>query len=169
LTTKYCAYARHYENKADTNKNFCNIFVPISTKDHQIKQSEICQSGNYPVITQSMNFIEGYSNNSNKLLLLHNSPVIIFGDHTRVVKYIDFDFIVGADGVKVLRTTIHPKYAYYLLLQRSFTIRDRGYSRHYQYLQEEPLFVPSTEEQISIVKKIETLFKLLDNIQKDVV
>lgn len=168
LSTKF-VNNRHYGKYTNTNKNFCNIFVPISTKNHQIKQSEICETGNYPVITQSMNFIEGYSNHSNKLLLLHNTPVIIFGDHTRVVKYVDFDFIVGADGVKVLKTTIYPKFAYYSLLHRSYSIRDRGYSRHYRYLQEEPLFVPSIKEQINIVKKIEDIFGQLDTISQNLV
>ena len=77
----------------------------ISSKDYQISEREIKTSGTYPVISQSANYIEGYCDESNYLLSVEKS-IIIFGDHTRNVKYIDFDFVVGADGVKILKPTI---------------------------------------------------------------
>jgi type I restriction enzyme S subunit len=92
------------------------ISSQISSKQYQIKQSEIVKTGLYPVVSQSQKIIEGYSNNEDKLIKLEN-PVIIFGDHTRCVKYIDFDFIIGADGVKVINLVgICSKYMYISLL-----------------------------------------------------
>ena len=32
-----------------------------------------------------------------------DKPVVIFGDHTQVIKFVDFDFVLGADGVKILK------------------------------------------------------------------
>ena len=77
------------------------ISSQIPSKQYQIKQSDIIKEGRYPVVSQSINLIEGYSNVEDKLLMIDN-PVVIFGDHTRHVKYIDFNFIVGADGIKII-------------------------------------------------------------------
>ena len=80
--------------------SFKDVFIDITSKPYQILQSQIKDSGKYPVISQSANFIEGYSDENN--VFQHKRACIIFGDHTRNVKYIDFDFIVGADGAKRL-------------------------------------------------------------------
>ena len=79
-----------------------DIVKNISSKSFQILQSEIKDNGVYPVVSQSANYIEGYSDNTDKLFKCEES--IIFGDHTRNVKYLNFPFIVGADGVKILQT-----------------------------------------------------------------
>jgi type I restriction enzyme S subunit len=76
------------------------ILKSISTRNHQIKSSEIMDLGKYKVLDQGKELVAGYSNEASKIL--HKSPVIIFGDHTGALKYINFDFIVGADGTKVL-------------------------------------------------------------------
>ncbi|MDR2799005.1 MAG: hypothetical protein LBB07_00050 [Bifidobacteriaceae bacterium] len=61
----------------------------IPSKKYQILQSQIRLIEKYPVISQSQDFIEGYSNNSKKLFR-NKESVIVFGDHTRTVKYVDF-------------------------------------------------------------------------------
>lgn len=88
----------------------------ISTKKYQIRESEILKDGLYPVISQSKEAVIGYSNDKNKLLVI-NKPVIIFGDHTTIVKYIDFDFVVGADGIKIFEpiSDIDPKFFKYTI------------------------------------------------------
>ena len=105
----------HYENLPDGWEivRFKDVFKSLSTREHQIQQKEIAEIGEIPVISQSANYIEGYSNQKDKTIYPQNG-VIIFGDHTRVVKYIDFPFIVGADGVKIIQTNIYDKFAYYL-------------------------------------------------------
>ena len=63
----------------------------IGDKSNQIKQSEILQEGQYPVVSQSMNRIEGYSNEKNKILKVEPVSVIVFGDHSKTLKLIDFE------------------------------------------------------------------------------
>ena len=103
LSGKLTSDTSHYPKLPEGwgNKDFSQLFEVLTSKSYQIQQKEIHQSGKYPVISQSALYIEGYSDIEEKLYNAE-TPVIIFGDHTRNVKYVNFDFIVGADGVKIL-------------------------------------------------------------------
>ncbi|MDR0726099.1 MAG: restriction endonuclease subunit S, partial [Prevotellaceae bacterium] len=118
---------------------------------------------------QSANYIEGYSDNTDKILKVE-SPIIIFGDHTRNIKYIDFDIIVGADGVKILvpKDAVVPKFLYFTVLFASDNIENRGYSRHFQYLSKFEIPLPPLAVQQQIVAKIETIFAEIERIEKAV-
>ena len=145
--------------------SYKNIVKNISSKPFQILQSEINDKGSYPVISQSCNYIEGFTDSAEKLFLSQES--IIFGDHTRNVKYLNFPFVVGADGVKILQTEACCKYIYYFtIFAANNFIQDKGYSRHYGQLSSISVAIPPLAEQHRIVAKIEELFSSLDNIQK---
>ncbi len=73
----------------------------ISLTERKIKQSEYKEKGTIPVIDQGQDFINGYTDRAD-LKVSVKTPVIIFGDHTKAMKYITFDFVAGADGVKVI-------------------------------------------------------------------
>lgn len=137
--------------------------VSISS-EMKTKQKDYLSAGKLPIIDQGQNLIGGYTENPEKELHC-NLPVIVFGDHTRVVKYVDFPFGAGADGIKVLEPAdgINPKFLYYATHYLVLRLKDRGYSRHYQYIEKKELNIPSTVEQESIVTRIEELFSELDN------
>ena len=158
----------HYENLPQ-GWSVCgikDIAKTISSRQYQILQSEIYNKGAYPVVSQSANYIEGYSNLKDKVLE-YKQPVIVFGDHTRVVKYIAFDFIVGADGVKILLPNINSKYFYYLILNASENIKNRGYGRHFGLLSKEEYLIPPLKEQHRIVSMLETIELQLDTISAE--
>ena len=72
-----------------------------AAKPKQVQTSEYNTGTKYPIISQEDKMVSGYCDDSS--LLYHiEKPIVIFGDHTRVLKYVDFDFVVGADGVKIL-------------------------------------------------------------------
>lgn len=120
------------------------IFYPVSSSNKKIKTKDVLSEGKYPVVDQGKKYIRGYSNNKNKLIKIPGT-VIIFGDHTREIKLIDFDFIAGADGVKILRPIfINEKYFFHVL--RNLDIESRGYSRHYKMLLNNLFPVPPLEE-----------------------
>lgn len=91
--------------------------------------------------------------------------MIVFGDHTRAVKYIDFSFVPGADGIKVLepKAGILPKYLYYATQYLVLRLEDKGYARHYQYIEKKEINIPSILEQEHIVACIEELLSELDS------
>lgn len=117
--------------------------------------------GQFPIVSQEKELISGYSNNRNSVFSVKN-PVVIFGDHTKVVKYIDFDFVIGADGVKILQPIeeINAKYFYYYLIH--LHLRDLGYARHYKLLKECVVFYPPLSEQKRIVEKLDKIFAAID-------
>jgi type I restriction enzyme M protein len=86
------------------------------TYTNKIKSSQYKTEGTYPIIDQSENFIAGYWDNEDDVFKI-TKPVTIFGDHTRCFKFVDFDFVLGADGVKILQPieVYHPKFYYYLV------------------------------------------------------
>ena len=117
----------------------------------KIASSEYLQEGTYPIVSQEEGLISGYWNNSDDVFRL-SKPVVIFGDHTRVLKYVDFDFVLGADGVRILQPIeqIDTKFLLYYL--QSCKIPSLGYSRHYKLLKELSVPVPFLAEQESIVR-----------------
>ena len=143
------------------------ITYPISTVGMQIKSEEIQEEGVFPVISQGQIFIDGYCSDESKVI--YDSPIILFGDHTRNVKYIDFPFVVGADGTKLHKVIqINERYAYYWMCYASQKITDRGYARHYSLLQKECFHLPSLAEQSRIVNCIDSLYAQLDSIGNEI-
>ena len=132
--------------------------------EKKLKQKEYLKKGSFEVIDQGQPLIGGYSNDSS-LVVKCDLPVVIFGDHTKCVKFIDFPFIAGADGVKVLQAKdgVDSKYLYYYTLLLTKKMVDKGYARHYQFLEKMEVGIPSLSEQKRIVNKIEELFSELDS------
>lgn len=132
---------------------------------HKIKRKSYLKNGKYPIIDQSYNFISGFSSNENFLIKI-KKPVIIFGDHTRCFKFVDFDFIAGADGIKILepKEFFNEKLFYYFCL--SLNIPSRGYSRHYKFLTKTIMKIPPIEEQKRIVNKLNELMPLIEEYEK---
>lgn len=145
------------------------ISTVVPSKEYQIKESEVIKEGKYCVISQSKEYSIGFSNDFSKLFF-HKRPVIVFGDHTTVVKYIDFDFIIGADGVKIFSPNekiIDGRFFYYILLFYSLNLGKKGeYSRHYKFIKNKPIPLPPLAEQKRIVGKIEELLPLIDRYEK---
>ena len=103
------------------------------------------KTGNIPVIDQSRNYIAGYTND-NECLVKVSTPYIVFGDHTRVLKYIPFSFAKGADGTQLIMSNDlkrMPQSLFYISLI-GIDLSNYSYARHFKYLKEEVILVPST-------------------------
>lgn len=118
-------------------------------RSKQLPKSAYCSSGHWPIIDQGQTFVAGYTNNEAKIIS-SEKPLIIFGDHTRIFKFVDFPFALGADGTKPLYATdeFEPKYLYFAFSH--LEIPSRGYNRHYTILSEMQIPKPSLDEQREI-------------------
>jgi type I restriction enzyme S subunit len=150
------------QNKNWQIKKLDDVCRKLSLNKLKIKQKQYLPKGLFPVIDQGQDLIGGYYNDES-LLVSDEPPYIVFGDHTKIKKFIPFRFVPGADGVKVLKPkeNILAKFLYYLLF--TIKIEDKGYARHFQLLEKETFLIPhDLETQNLIVSKIEELFSELD-------
>lgn len=133
---------------------FVNCIKKNPLKIKGIPREKYQTSGKFPIIDQSDKFIVGYTDDENKVYKI-GFPVIIFGDHTRIFKYIDFDFAIGADGTQIIipdRKILIPKFFYFSML--NLKINNLGYSRHFKILKTKRLTIPPLEVQKQIVSKL---------------
>ena len=133
----------------------------VSLGKKKLKQKNYETVGKLPVIDQGLSFIGGYTNHE-ELTVECQLPIVVFGDHTKVFKYVDFDFVAGADGIKVIRPQemYYPKLFYYFA--QAISLPEKGYARHFQFLEKAQIPLPPLPEQYRIVTKIEELFTKLD-------
>ena len=133
---------------------FVNCIEKNPLKIKGIPREKYQSIGKFPIIDQSDKFIIGYTDNEDKVYKI-DSPVIIFGDHTRIFKYIDFNFAIGADGTQIIipdRKIIIPKFFYFLML--NLKINNLGYSRHFKILKTKKIIIPPIKTQKQIVEKL---------------
>lgn len=129
-------------------------------KPKQVKTSEYSSGTKYPIISQEDKLISGYYDDETYVFHI-DSPVVIFGDHTRVLKYVDFDFVVGADGVKIIspKRELNAKFLLYYL--QWYKIPNLGYSRHYKLLKEIKIPLPPLSTQLAIVSELDKINELI--------
>jgi type I restriction enzyme S subunit len=124
----------------------------------KVQRKNFLEQGRFPIISQEAEFINGYWDDQADVFKV-SSPVVIFGDHTQVLKYVNFDFVLGADGVKILRprSFLDPKFFFYQL--NASDIASLGYARHYRALKELEIVVPPLPEQQRIAGILDEAFE----------
>ena len=133
------------------------------TKTEKIENNSIEFVGRMPVIDQSQKYIAGFTNNENALLQPQNGHVI-FGDHTRVVKYINFDYARGADGTQVLisnNENISNVLLYHMI--EDFDLSNYGYARHFKFLKEKIVIVPDKEVSSKFETQANVIYEKIKN------
>lgn len=121
---------------------FSEVVIDVTAKFTKIKASDYQGQGQYKIIDQGKGPVAGYTDDAN-LVNGHLLPVVVFGDHTRALKYVDEPIALGADGAKALWVNsdlASARYVYYYL--RSIQIKEAGYSRHFKFLKEVEIPIP---------------------------
>lgn len=132
------------------------------TPPKKIQKNKFNKIGKYPIIDQSQEEISGYTEDKDAVIKPVKS-LVVFGDHTCAVKYVDFPFAQGADGVKILETNegLLPKYLYYYLKNKP--LASKGYRRHFSLLKLLKIPLPPIEVQKEIVEQIEVKQNAIDH------
>jgi len=128
--------------------------VSTLTPPSKIPKEHFKMKGNFPIIDQSRDEIAGWTDDETTLVK-SKKPLVIFGDHTCVVKYTEKSFAQGADGIKILFTNdqLIPKYFYYVL--KTKPVESVGYQRHFAKLKQYEIPLPPLEIQEQIVTELD--------------
>jgi type I restriction enzyme S subunit len=105
-------------------------------KEHYLEQGPI------PCVDQSTNFVGGFTYDEDAK---HTDPLplIVFGDHTRILKFVDFPFASGADGTQLVypdREDLSPEFFYFAL--KALDLSNYFYARHFKFLKEQEILIP---------------------------
>ena len=131
----------------------CDIVKAAS----KLKSGDYCVSGKVPIIDQGAQYIAGYTDK--ELATIPKDEYIIFGDHTETIKFVDFEFVQGADGLKILHTQkALSKYVYYAF--SNFYKKTASYKRHWSKAKETSIPIPPLRVQARIVEILDKFTQL---------
>ena len=152
---------------------FASVFRDVTRSVGRIRNGDYLRSGRFPIVDQGQEQVAGYSNGEEGLC--EDVPAIVFGDHTRCVKHVDFPFFAGADGVKILKPILgDARYWYHAL--KSVRLENLGYSRHFKLLKQTSFIWVDEGDQHRIARVLDAVLaleevarrqlSLLDNLVK---
>ena len=140
--------------------SFDEVLKDCTKLGAKIPTSEYLENGKHPIIDQGQSDIAGYHDSDSGLF--ENVPAIVFGDHTRVVKYVDKPCFLGADGVKLLCPVDKDINCKYLFYQLSYAdIPNTGYNRHFKWVKALDFKIPSSDEQNHVVEVLDKVTELI--------
>lgn len=124
-----------FRNAGDWNRENLGDLISTVTPPKKLQTTQYAASGTFPIIDQSQNYIAGWTDDTSAVVSAE-LPLIVFGDHTCVLKFIEFPFAQGADGIKIFGTKsrISREYLYQLLQHNPLVMKD--YRRHFSILRD---------------------------------
>ena len=137
-----------------------NEIIQTVKRKNKILKSDYKKAGEFPIIDQSTDFIGGYTNE--KETVYEEIPMIVFGDHTRILKYINFPFACGADGTQLVKPknpNISTAYLYFELI--SCNLSNYHYARHFKFLKEQVIKLPSEKVMMAFKDDTDVIFNLI--------
>jgi len=140
--------------------------VETVTPSFKIKRNDYKEEGSTPIISQEAEYISGYSDSIDKNI--PQRKYVCFGDHSEHIKYVDFAFVQGADGLKIMYTdesVLHPRYFYYSI--SNFYKNHNNYERHFKYLNDTYIPVPPLKVQREIVRILDNFTELTAELMSE--
>ena len=143
-----------------------NKIVTTITAPVKLKREMYCSTGSTPIIDQGEKFIAGYTDENFEAI--PSNEYIIFGDHSEHIKYVNFSFIQGADGLKILKPKEdNAKYIYYAF--QNFYVKELNYKRHWSSAKETLIPLPPPAVQTEIVKILDALTALTSELTSELI
>ena len=133
--------------------------VDTVTPPSKVKKETYRRSGKTPIVDQGANFIAGYTDEDFEVVEQGN--YVIFGDHSEHLKYVDFAFIQGADGLKILKPKSQiPKFIFYAM--QTHYKKEGNYKRHWSKAKETPIPIPFPNDLEKSIKEQARIVAILD-------
>ena len=144
----------------------------IIKKVHRTKQivaSEYRDEGSIPIVDQSRAFVAGYTNDL-EARVDFGIPIIVFGDHTRIVKLIQFPFAKGADGTQLIISDCleMPQRLLYCSIM-NVDLSNYHYARHFKYLKEEKIMIPTVKVANGFENNVTGIFSKIQNCRDEII
>ena len=137
--------------------------VKTVTAPSKLNSQSYCATGKLPIIDQGIEFIAGYTDE--EIVPVRAGRYVIFGDHSEHIKYVDFSFVQGADGIKILQPiAANAKYIYYAL--QKFYKKELNYKRHWSSAQKTLIPIPSPENPKKSLEIQAEIVRILDTFTK---
>ncbi|WP_242115562.1 N-6 DNA methylase [Sphingomonas lacusdianchii] len=128
--------------------------VTAVTPPAKLQTGAYQEAGTFPIIDQSQEFIAGWTDSADAVIDPADG-LVVFGDHTCVIKFVDQPFVQGADGIKILKPTGNLSAAYLAYYLQAYPLPTDGYRRHFSLLKDYRVALPPPETQQAIVAEIE--------------
>jgi len=144
---------------------FDRVCTRINGKPYQIYTDAYQVHGALPVVDQGQSHIVGYTDDEDRRFPCPAGGVIVFGDHTCVVKFVDHDFVVGADGTQIIATKPNHCAHFHAFALQLRGIPPTGYNRHFKFLKERLFVCPGPLEQRAIAEALSDVDGLLGALE----
>lgn len=164
-----------FQNAGEWEETIVEDVIKTLTPPKKLQSKEFKTIGKFPIIDQSQVYICGYSDDETAILNKDSQELIIFGDHTCILKLVNFPFIQGADGIKIFKSKnkkrLNTKFLYYIL--QHFHIEPIAYKRHFSELRNKKILFPSSPKEqqkiasclLSIDDNISAMAKELESLR----
>jgi|688.fasta_scaffold357532_2 type I restriction enzyme S subunit len=159
-------FIQWFVKENEQNELVLNSIIDEVPKSTKLKTNEYSSEGAIPIIDQSKNFIAGYTDNPDSLIEYKATPFIVFGDHTRCLKLINFDFARGADGTQIIlskNTDVNQYYLYHFL--KLIDLSNYNYARHYKFLKAEAIAIPDRNKSIKFSEIATCIYDNIRNLR----
>jgi type I restriction enzyme M protein len=155
------AYKPHIPLDPEWRVSTVKEVVRTVTPPAKLQTAEYRSEGQFPIIDQSQELVAGWTSEE-RALVDPGDGVVIFGDHTCVIKLVDRPFAQGADGIKILTPVegLSARFLAYFL--QAHPLPQNGYRRHFSLLKDHRVLIPPIDTQRSIVAEIEAERALVD-------
>jgi len=131
----------------------------------KVRKDEYETTGLYPCVDQGQSFVGGYTD-KHEAIYRDELPLIVFGDHTRSLKYIDFPFARGADGTQIIQSN-HDRLSqplfYFALI--NVDLSNYAYARHFKFLKDQEIIIPDEAVGLKFTEVVEDSFAQIKNLR----
>ena len=146
------------------SRNKLDDIIQTIKRKPKILNANYKSDGKFPIIDQSTDFIGGYTDEIESIY--EDIPMIVFGDHTRILKFINFPFACGADGTQLVKpksSNISISYLYFELINSNLS--NYHYARHFKFLKEQIIKLPSDEVMNNYKIETDSIFNLISKLR----